>query len=83
MNGQKLDYQWRSVRTAAGLEDFLWHDFRHSCASFLAHKGAKPLKIGSVLGHRSAQVTLKYAHLVDGEAVTGHAALDSKLRGAT
>ena len=79
---QGLDRQWRTVRTAAGLEDFRWHDFRHSCASFLAQKGATLLEIGSVLGHRSAQVTLKYAHLVDGAPVTGHAALDEKLRGA-
>jgi integrase len=84
MDGQDLDRQWRVVRTAAGLQNFRWHDFRHSCASFLAQKGATLLEIGSVLGHRSAQVTLKYAHLVDGEAVTGHAALDEKLRnGAT
>jgi hypothetical protein len=36
-----------------------------------------------VLGHKRAQTTLKYAHLVAGKAVTGHAALDEKLRGAT
>jgi integrase len=80
LTGQGLDRQWRKVRIAAGLQDFRWHDFRHSCASFLAQKGATLLEIGSVLGHRNAQVTLKYAHLVDGAPVTGHAALDEKLR---
>jgi integrase len=73
---------WNVVRNEAGLTDFRWHDLRHSCASFLAQKGATLLEIGSVLGHSSPSVTMRYAHLVEGAPVTGHAALDEKLRGA-
>jgi integrase len=80
---QGLDRQWRLVRTAAQLKNFRWHDLRHSCASFLAQNGASLPEIGSVLGHSSPSITAKYSHLVAGKAVTGHAALDSKLRGAT
>jgi integrase len=80
---QGLDRQWRLVRTAAKLENFRWHDLRHSCASFLAQNGASLPEIGSVLGHSSPSITAKYSHLVAGKPVTGHAALDSKLRGAT
>jgi integrase len=83
MTGDRLHHEWCDIRTAAGLTDFRWHDFRHSCASFLAQHGSTLLEIGSVLGHKRAQTTLKYSHLVAGKAVTGHAALDSKLRGAT
>lgn len=71
---------WYSVRKAAGLVDFRWHDLRHSCASFLAMKGATLLEIGSVLGHKSPSMTLRYAHLVEGAPVTGHTELDEKLR---
>ena len=78
----RSDRQWRLVRTAAKLQDFHWHDLRHSCASFLAQHGASLLEIGSVLGHRGTQITERYSHLVAGRAVTGHAALDSKLRDA-
>jgi len=78
----RLNREWRRVRKAAGLVDFRWHDFRHSCASFLAQHGSTLLEIGSVLGHKRAQTTLKYAHLVAGAPVTGSAALDAKLRGA-
>jgi site-specific recombinase XerD len=67
------------VRPAAGLKDFRWHDLRHSCASFLAASGASLVEIGSVLGHRSPSVTARYAHLVAGKPVTGHAKLDEKL----
>ena len=76
-----LEYRWRVIRDAAGLQNFHWHDMRHSCASFLAQQGATLLEIGSVLGHRSPSVTQRYAHLVQGAPVTGHSALDDKLRG--
>jgi site-specific recombinase XerD len=75
-----LEYRWRLIRAAAGLHDFRWHDMRHSCASFLAQQGATLLEIGSVLGHRSPSVTQRYAHLVQGAPVTGHAQLDKKLQ---
>lgn len=78
-----LGHQWDRVRTKAKLKDFKWHDLRHSCASFLAQKGATLLEIGSVLGHRSPSVTRRYSHLVEGAPVTGHAALDSMLSRST
>jgi integrase len=77
-----IHYWWNLVRDNAGVKDFHWHDLRHSCASFLAQKGATLLEIGSVLGHKSPSVTMRYAHLVSGAPVTGHAALDEKLRDA-
>jgi integrase len=81
LNKGTLRVRWLPIRDAAGLRDFRWHDLRHSCASFLAQNGATLLEIGAVLGHRSASVTRRYAHLVEGAPVTGHAALDAKLQG--
>jgi integrase len=75
-----LEYRWRAVRKTAKLDDFRWHDLRHSCASYLAQNGASLLEIGSVLGHKSPSVTMRYAHLVAAKPVTGHAALDQKLK---
>jgi integrase len=75
-----LNKRWYRVRAAAGLKDFRWHDLRHSCASFLAQNGSTLLEIGSVLGHKSSTMTKRYAHLVEGKAVKGHAALDVLLR---
>lgn len=76
-----LEYRWRTIRKAATLHDFRWHDLRHSCASFLAQNGANLLEIGSVLGHKSTAITRRYAHLVEGAPVTGHTRLDHKLGG--
>lgn len=77
----KLRYRWKLARKEAALKDFRWHDLRHSCASLLAQNGATLLEIGAVLGHKSPSATMRYAHLVQGAPVTGHAALDQKLRG--
>jgi integrase len=76
-----LDYRWKQIRTEAGLQNFRWHDLRHSCASILAQGGASLVEIGAVLGHKSPAMTHKYSHLVAGKAVKGHAALDAKLSG--
>ena len=76
-----LNKLWRAARAAAGLKNFRWHDLRHTAASYLAQNGATLHEVGSVLGHKSVGVTMKYAHLVQGAAVTGHDKLDQKLRG--
>jgi integrase len=81
LNRGTIRIRWLKIRDAAGLHDFRWHDLRHSCASFLAQNGATLLEIASVLGHRSTSATRRYAHLVEGAPVTGHAALDAKLQG--
>lgn len=78
-----LDKRWHKILTAAGIEDFRWHDERHTCASLLARKGASLLEIGSVLGHKSQAATYRYSHLVQGKPVTGHAELDALLSGKT
>lgn len=74
-----IEYRWRTIRDAAKLQDFKWHDLRHSCASFLAQNGANLLQIGAVLGHKSPSMTQRYAHLVKAAPVTGHENLDAKL----
>lgn len=78
-----LAYAWRCVRDEAELTDFRWHDLRHSCASYLAQNGASLLEIGSVLGHKSPSVTMRYSHLVEGKPVTGHDKLNEKLGGGS
>jgi integrase len=76
-----LDHKWRPIRKAAKLQNFRWHDFRHTCASILLQSGATLPEVGEILGHKSLAMTMRYAHLVSGKPTAGHAALDAKLRG--
>jgi len=54
---------WAIALRKAGIEDFRFHDLRHSAASYLAMNGATLLEIAHVLGHKSLQTTKRYAHL--------------------
>lgn len=47
----------------AGIEDFRWHDLRHTAASYLAMNGASLAEIAEVLGHKTLQMVKRYAHL--------------------
>lgn len=54
---------WNKAVAAAELEDFRFHDLRHSCASYLAMNGASPLEIGDILGHKTLAMVRRYSHL--------------------
>lgn len=47
----------------ACIEDFHWHDLRHTCASYLMMNGVSPLEISKILGHRTMAMVSRYAHL--------------------
>jgi len=54
---------WISATEKANLEDFKFHDCRHSAASELAMNGASLHKIAAVLGHKTLAMVQRYAHL--------------------
>ena len=55
--------QWKKALIGAEINNFRFHDLRHSCASLLAQSGASLLEIADVLGHKQIQVTKRYSHL--------------------
>ena len=55
--------QWKKVLVQTDIENFRFHDLRHSCASYLAMNGASLLEIADVLGHRQISMTQRYSHL--------------------
>lgn len=51
----------------AGVENFRWHDLRHTFATWMGQSGAPLEIIRDQLGHSSISVTQKYRHVVQGE----------------
>jgi integrase len=55
---------WRVVVKNAGLNNFKFHDLRHSFASYCVMNGSSLNDIADLLGHKSYQsVTKRYCHL--------------------
>lgn len=59
---------WDSVREGAGCPDLRLHDLRHSFASVAISQGYILPQIGELLGHKNADTTKRYAHLMDDAA---------------
>jgi integrase len=60
-----IQKHWKSAIERAGIQDFRFHDLRHSAASYLAMNGATLAEIAEVLGHRTLQMVKRYAHISD------------------
>jgi integrase len=61
---------YRDIRSAfskslkrAGISDFTFHGLRHTFASHLIMTGADLVTVKELLGHKSIQMTMRYAHL--------------------
>ena len=45
------------------VDDFTWHDLRHSCASYLVMNGVQLRTVAEILGHKTFQMVMRYSHL--------------------
>ena len=58
---------WNSVRGEAGIEDVRLHDLRHTVASHAVLQGIPLPVVSRMLGHKRPGMTMRYAHVADGE----------------
>lgn len=57
-----IQSSWEAVVQEAGLEDFHFHDLRHTCGSWLVQSGVPLADVKEVLGHSTIRMTERYAH---------------------
>lgn len=55
--------RWIAAREAIGLEDFRFHDLRHTFASLARQSGADIAFIMEALGHSDISTSMRYAHI--------------------
>jgi integrase len=67
---ENFDGVWYAALEAAGIEDFRFHDLRHTTASYLASQGASLLEIADTLGHKTLSMVKRYAHLAQSHKVS-------------
>jgi len=70
---------WLSAMKAAGVENFHWHDMRHTAASYLAMSGISSVALAKFLGHRTLAMVARYSHLSDEHVVATGEKLAARL----
>lgn len=60
-----LDFErpWQTALKRANIQDFRFHDLRHTAASYLAMNGAGLRELADILGHKTLAMVQRYSHL--------------------
>ena len=72
---------WCNAIKRAEIENFRFHDLRHSTASYLAMNGASLLEIADILGHKTLQMVKRYSHLSEDHKATVLEKMNKKVFG--
>jgi integrase len=72
---------WETAIKRAGLDNFHFHDLRHTAASYFAMNGASSAEIAEILGHKTLQMVKRYAHLSEGHTAKVVESMNSKIFG--
>lgn len=77
----KIRSSWNKALENAKIEDFRFHDLRHSAASYLAMGGASLAEIAEVLGHKTLAMVKRYAHLSEAHTHSVVASMNERIFG--
>lgn len=72
---------WYTALKRSEIENFRFHDLRHSAASYLAMNGASLAEIAEVLGHKTLAMVKRYAHLSEAHTHSVVASMNERIFG--
>ncbi len=72
---------WRKALERAGIENFRWHDLRHTWASWHRQSGTPTHELQRLGGWRSSVMVERYAHLAPDHLATAAGRIDALLAG--
>ncbi|CAK0745506.1 integrase [Gammaproteobacteria bacterium] len=72
------NHAWRKALKRAGIEEFRWHDLRHTWASWHVQAGTPLYVLKELGGWGSMEMALRYAHLGTGHLAEYAAKIDAK-----
>ena len=61
----EMKKHWLKAFQEAELQDFKFHDLRHTAASYLAMNGATLVELKHIMGHKTMAMVARYAHLTE------------------
>lgn len=70
---------WRAALRRAGIENFRWHDFRHTWASWHVQNGTPLYALQELGGWSDTEMVQRYAHLTPGHLAADADRLAEKL----
>ncbi len=76
---QSIDSIWKDAVKSAKIDNFRFHDLRHSAASYLAMNGASIAELADVLGHKTLQMVKRYSHLTEQHTTSIVAKMNSQI----
>ena len=74
-----LPKYWEQYLQAASIQNFHWHDLRHTFASRLVMAGVNLYSVKELLGHHDFKMTQRYAHLSPEHLKAAVGVLDAEL----
>jgi integrase len=72
---------WRGALTRAGIEDFRWHDLRHTWATWHRQADTPTHELQRLGGWRNASMVKRYAHLASDHFAESAARLGGEVSG--